>query len=135
MTKLEKDFETAKVCVHFILCITLFTNSLPFFIPSLSPSFPPPLTLSLPILTPSLSLSHANPLQEAFMEVVQYFGENAKSAQPNTVFPVLHRFVGGFRVRPLLLGTPSFTVPSFSFHLILLLCPPSLAESRLREPC
>ena len=133
MTKLEKDFETAKVCVHFILCITLFTNSLPFFIPSLSPSFPPPHSLCL--FLHSLSLSHANPLQEAFMEVVQYFGENAKSAQPNTVFPVLHRFVGGFRVRPLPLGTPSFTVPFFSFHLILLLCSPSLAESRLREPC
>jgi hypothetical protein len=34
---------------------------------------------------------------EAFQEVAQYFGENAKSAQPNTVFPILHRFVTAFR--------------------------------------
>ena len=27
-----------------------------------------------------------------------YFGENPKQAQPNSVFPVLQRFVTGFRV-------------------------------------
>jgi len=37
-------------------------------------------------------------LQEAFTEVVQYFGENPKQSQPNTVFSVLQRFVDGFRV-------------------------------------
>ena len=36
--------------------------------------------------------------QEAFGEVVQYFGENPKLCQPNSVFPVLQRFVAGFQV-------------------------------------
>ncbi|XP_064401221.1 formin-like protein 2 isoform X3 [Halichondria panicea] len=35
--------------------------------------------------------------KEAFGEVVQYFGENAKLSQPNSIFPVLHRFVTNFR--------------------------------------
>jgi len=35
--------------------------------------------------------------KEAFTEVVQYFGENSKQSQPNTVFSVLQRFVDGFR--------------------------------------
>jgi hypothetical protein len=34
---------------------------------------------------------------EAFQEVVGYFGENPKTAQPNAVFPVLLRFVTAFR--------------------------------------
>ena len=29
---------------------------------------------------------------------MQYFGENPKQSQPNTVFSVLQRFVDGFRV-------------------------------------
>ena len=37
--------------------------------------------------------------QEAFGEVIQYFGENAKLCQPNSVFPVLQRFVDGFQVK------------------------------------
>ena len=37
--------------------------------------------------------------QEAFGEVVQYFGENPKLCQPNSVFPVLQRFVAGFQVK------------------------------------
>ncbi|XP_064401214.1 formin-like protein 1 isoform X1 [Halichondria panicea] len=36
--------------------------------------------------------------KEAFGEVVQYFGENAKLSQPNSIFPVLHRFVTNFRI-------------------------------------
>lgn len=36
--------------------------------------------------------------QEAFGEVVQFFGCNTKTTQPNSVFPVLYRFVEGFRV-------------------------------------
>ena len=36
--------------------------------------------------------------KEAFGEVVQYFGENPKLCQPNSVFPVLQRFVVGFKV-------------------------------------
>ena len=36
--------------------------------------------------------------QEAFGETVQYFGENPKLCQPNSVFPVLQRFVDGFQV-------------------------------------
>ena len=31
--------------------------------------------------------------------MVQYFGENPKQSQPNTIFPVLQRFVDAFRVR------------------------------------
>ena len=37
--------------------------------------------------------------KEAFGEVVQYFGENPKLTQPNSVFPVLQRFVAGFQVK------------------------------------
>ncbi len=36
--------------------------------------------------------------QEAFSEVVNYFGEKPKQCQPNTVFPVIFRFVNAFRV-------------------------------------
>lgn len=36
--------------------------------------------------------------KEAFAEVVQYFGENPKLTQPNSVFPVLQRFVASFQV-------------------------------------
>ena len=50
--------------------------------------------------------------KEAFGEVVQYFGENPKLTQPNSVFPVLQRFVAGFQVRK----------EAFS-NLSLLLCP------------
>ena len=46
----------------------------------------------------SLFKSQLTILQEAFTEVVQYFGENPKQSQPNTVFSVLQRFVDGFRV-------------------------------------
>lgn len=37
-------------------------------------------------------------VQEAFGEVVQFFGCNPKTTQPNSVFPVLDRFLEGFRV-------------------------------------
>ena len=36
--------------------------------------------------------------REAIGEVVQYFGENPKLTQPNSVFPILQRFVTGFQV-------------------------------------
>ena len=38
------------------------------------------------------------PKQESFAEVVHHFAENSKTSQPNSVFPVLLRFVNGFRV-------------------------------------
>ena len=36
--------------------------------------------------------------QETFLDVVNYFGENPKLSQPNSIFPVLQRFVEGFQV-------------------------------------
>ena len=36
--------------------------------------------------------------QDTFTELVQYFGENPKLAQPNTVFPVLQRFITSLKV-------------------------------------
>lgn len=35
--------------------------------------------------------------KEVFTEVVQYFGENVKQTQPNTLFSVLHRFTAAFK--------------------------------------
>ena len=49
--------------------------------------------------------------KEAFGEVVQYFGENPKLTQPNSVFPVLQRFVAGFQVRK---NQPLLLCPEFS---------------------
>ncbi len=37
-------------------------------------------------------------LQEVFLEIVSYFGENQKLAQPNGIFPVLQRFSSAFKV-------------------------------------
>jgi hypothetical protein len=44
------------------------------------------------------SLSLFLHIQEAFSEVVQFFGCNSKTTQPNVVFPILDRFVEGFHV-------------------------------------
>ena len=47
--------------------------------------------------------------REAFGEVVQYFGENPKLTQPNSVFPVLQRFVAGFQVKNAIFSLSSTT--------------------------
>ena len=37
-------------------------------------------------------------VQEAYMAVVEYFGENPKTLAPNTFFSVFSRFVHAYRV-------------------------------------
>ena len=51
--------------------------------------------------------------KEAFGEVVQYFGENPKLTQPNSVFPVLQRFVAGFQVKKFSILSPGILYSHF----------------------
>lgn len=38
-------------------------------------------------------------VQEAFGSVVEYFGENPKTAQPAMFFPIFGRFIKAYKVR------------------------------------
>lgn len=37
--------------------------------------------------------------QEAYVSVVEYFGENPKTTQPSMFFPMFARFIKGYKVR------------------------------------
>lgn len=54
---------------------------------------------SLPVVLYILFSETIVPFQDAFDEVVKFFGENSKTMPPSVFFPVFVRFVKTYRVK------------------------------------
>lgn len=60
------------------------------------------------------------PFQEAYVSVVEYFGENPKTTQPSMFFPLFGRFIKAYKVRKGSLLSHILVIHQFSQQSIFL---------------